>query len=121
MDLTRAFDTVWHKGLLFKLEKYGIRDHNIGSKTLTWFTSYLSDRGHRVAIDGKTSNLEYINAAVPQGSVLGPLLFLVYINDITDGIESDIFLFADDTSIFRSGKDNQLLAQQINSDLKNAT
>ncbi len=117
LDLTRAFDTVWHKGLLYKLEKYGIRDHTLGSKTLTWFSSYLANRGHRVAIDGKTSNLEYINAAVPQGSVLGPLLFLVYINDITDGIESEIFLFADDTSIFRSGKDNQNLAQQINSDL----
>ncbi len=117
LDLTRAFDTVWHKGLLYKLEKYGIRDHTFGSKTLTWFSSYLANRGHRVAIDGKTSNLEYINAAVPQGSVLGPLLFLVYINDVTDGIESEIFLFADDTSIFRSGKCNESLAQQINSDL----
>ena len=69
-----AFDTVWHKGLLYKLEKYGIRDHMFGSKTLTWFCSYLANRGHRVAIDGKTSSLEYINAAVPQGSVLGPVI-----------------------------------------------
>ena len=121
LDLTRAFDTVWHKGLLYKLEKYGIRDHANGSKTLSWFTSYLHERGHRVTIDGKQSNIRYINSAVPQGSVLGPLLFLIYINDITDGIESDIFLFADDTSIFRSGNDNKQLANGINSDLNKIT
>ncbi len=117
LDLFRAFETVWHKGLLYKLEKYGIRDHINGSKTLSWFTSYLYNRGHKVSIDGKTSSVRYINAAVPQGSVLGPLLFLVYINDITMDIESDIYLFADDTSIFRSGVDNNLLARGINSDL----
>ncbi len=117
LDLTRAFDTVWHKGLLYKLEKYGIRDHVGGSKLYSWFKSYLSNRGHRVSIDGKTSTIRYINAAVPQGSVLGPLLFLVYINDVTLDIQSDIFLFADDTSIFKSGKNNIQLAQCINSDL----
>ncbi len=117
LDLTRAFDTVWHKGLLYKLDKYGIRDHINGSKTHTWFHSYLSNRGHRVSIDGKTSGIRHINAAVPQGSVLGPLLFLIYINDVTLGIDSDIFLFADDTSIFKSGKNNESLASVINSDL----
>ncbi len=117
LDLTRAFDTVWHKGLLYKLDKYGIRDHANGSKLHTWFTSYLTERGHKVSIDGKLSSLRHINAAVPQGSVLGPLLFLVYINDVTLDIDSEIFLFADDTSIFKSGKDTKLMAQQINSDL----
>ncbi len=117
LDLTRAFDTVWHKGLLYKLRKYGICDHFGGSKLYSWFESYLSDRGHRVTIDGKGSSIRYINAAVPQGSVLGPLLFLIYINDITDGIESSIFLFADDTSIFNSGKNTPMQAQVINSDL----
>ncbi len=117
LDLTRAFDTVWHKGLLYKLDKYGIRDHMYGSKIFSWFESYLTNRGHRVTIDGKKSSVRYINAAVPQGSVLGPLLFLVYINDVTMDIESDIFLFADDTSIFSSGKDTPRLAQKINSDL----
>ncbi len=117
LDLTRAFDTVWHKGLLYKLDKYGIKDHHTDCKLYSWFESYLCNRGHRVTIDGKVSSIKYINAAVPQGSVLGPLLFLIYINDVTEGIDSDIFLFADDTSIFRSGKNNQTLAQQINSDL----
>ncbi len=92
LDLTRAFDTVWHKGLLYKLEKYGIRDHHNDIKLYSWFSSYLTNRGHKVSIDGKISSIKYINAAVPQGSVLGPLLFLVYINDITDGIDSDIYL-----------------------------
>ncbi len=117
LDLTRAFDTVWHKGLLYKLDKYGIKDHENGNKILSWFKSYLFERGHRVSIDGKVSDLRFINAAVPQGSVLGPLLFLVYINDVTHDIDSDIFLFADDTSIFKSGKDNKVSANIINSDL----
>ncbi len=106
---------------MYKLEKYGIRDHQNGSKTLSWFTSYLKDRGHRVSIDGKTSSVRRIKAAVPQGSVLGPLLFLVYINDITHDIDSDIYLFADDTSIFTSGNDNERSAQKINSDLNKIT
>ena len=59
----------------------------------------MSFAGHKVSIDGKTSSIRHINAAVPQGSVLGPLLFLIYINDVTIDIDSDIFLFADDTSI----------------------
>ncbi len=121
LDLTRAFDTVWHKGLLYKLDKYGIRDHDNGTKLYSWFKSYLSNRGHRVTIDGSRSEIRYINAAVPQGSVLGPLLFLVYINDVTSDIDSNIFLFADDTSIFSSGKDTPTLAQNINSDLNKIT
>ncbi len=117
LDLTRAFDTVWHKGLLYKLDRYGIRDHLNGCKLYSWFQSYLDNRGHRVSIDGKVSSIRHINSAVPQGSVLGPLLFLVYINDVTDGIESDIFLFADDTSIFKAGQDTVSMARTINSDL----
>ena len=117
LDLTRAFDTVWHKGLLYKLERYGIRDTANGTQLHSWFQSYLKDRGHRVSIDGKLSGIRYINAAVPQGSVLGPLLFLVYINDVTHDIDSNILLFADDTSIFKAGSNTQELAQTINSDL----
>ncbi len=72
---------------------------------------------HRVSIDGKLSDIRHINAAVPQGSVLGPLLFLVYINDVTHDIDSKIFLFADDTSIFQNGNFNPDMANTINSDL----
>ncbi len=117
LDLTRAFDTVWHKGLLYKLDRYGIRNNPDGCKIYSWFKSYLTNRGHKVSIDGKTSNVRFINAAVPQGSVLGPLLFLVYINDVTIDIESKIFLFADDTCIFKNGKNNPEMAVGINSDL----
>ena len=118
LDLTRAFDTVWRKGLLYKLDKIGIRDNNeIGNKLFSWFKSYLSDRAHRVSVDGVLSDIAYTNAGVPQGSVLGPLLFLIYINDICLDVQSNIFLFADDTSIFRSGKNIEELASGINSDL----
>ena len=70
LDLSKAFDRVWHDGLLFKLESIDIRD-----PLLTWFKSYLSDRGQRVIIDGQSSEWTSVKAEVPQGCVLGPLLF----------------------------------------------
>ena len=69
-DISKAFDKVWHKGLLHKLEAIGVRD-----PLLSWFCSYLSDRKQRVVIDGQSSDGIDINSGVPQGSVLGPLLF----------------------------------------------
>ena len=95
LDISKAFDKVWHKGLLYKLELIGIRDPLLG-----WFRSYLSGRKQRVVIEGQSSNWQSINSGVPQGSVLGPLLLLIYINDITENLQSDCFLYADDTSIF---------------------
>ena len=94
-DVSIAFDKVWHNGLLFKLKKYGI----CGS-LLNWFSSYLSDRKQRVIQEGFHSTWTNTSAGVPQGSVLGPYLFLLYINDIVDNIKSNIRLFADDTSLF---------------------
>ena len=94
-DISKAFDKVWHRGLLFKLEEAGIR-----GDLLSWCTDYLSDRHQRVVLPGATSSLSAIRAGVPQGSLLGPLFFLVYINDITCNIGSNINLFADDTSLF---------------------
>jgi len=78
LDMSKAFDRVWHKGLLFKLHELGIR-----VPLLNWFNSYLSDRHQRVVLDGQCSKRLEIKAGVPQGSVLGPLLFLIYINGIT--------------------------------------
>ena len=86
--------TVWHKGLLFKLRRAGI-----GGKLLDWFSNYLSERFQRVVLPGVFLNLCQVRASVPQGSIIGPLLFLIYINDIVDDIQANINLFADDTSL----------------------
>ena len=95
MDISKAFDTVWHEGLLFKLKRIGIEGDMIGI-----IESFLSDRKQRVTIDGKFSEWVDVQAGVPQGSLLGPLLFLVFINDLVEVVESDIRIFADDTSFF---------------------
>ena len=95
MDLSKAFDKVWHQGLLFKLESFGIR-----GKLLNLLEDYLSNRFQRVLLNGQESSWLPIKAGVPQGSILGPLLFLIYINDLPDGLNSISKLFADDTSLF---------------------
>ena len=94
-DVSKAFDKVWHKGLLFKLKLTGVN-----KQLISWIESYLSDRQQKVVSEGFSSTLQGIKAVVPQGSVLGPFLFLVYINDIVNDINNDIRLFADDTSLF---------------------
>ena len=114
-DISKAFDRVWHLGLLYKLRKFGIK-----GKLLEWFKAYLSDRKQSVVIDGYQSNTKLINAGVPQGSVLGPFLFLLFINDITDNITSNIKLFADDTSLYiviDSENDIEAAANILNDDL----
>ena len=94
-DQSKAFDRVWHQGLLYKLECIGV-----AGDLLRWFQSYLDNREQRVIIHGLNSRWGTIPAGVPQGSTLGPLLFLIYINDITENIKSNIKLFADDTSLY---------------------
>ena len=94
-DVSKAFDRVWHKGLLCKLKAAGV-----SGSLLSWLGSYLSNRKQRVTLPGTQSNWNYIQAGVSQGSILGPLLFLLYINDIVKDIKSNIRLFADDTSLF---------------------
>ena len=98
IDLAKAFDTLDHNILLFKLEYYGIR-----GITLTWFRSYLECRQQYVTFYHTSSALEYISYGVPQGSILGPLLFILYVNDIVNcsSILNSI-LFADDTNAFYS-------------------
>lgn len=112
-DISKAFDRVWHRGLLHKLANLGI-----SGSLLKWFSSYLSGRRQRVVINGQTSDWAYILAGVPQGSILGPLLFLVYINDIVNGINSSIRLFADDTSLYIIVDTPQLAADSLNVDLR---
>lgn len=112
-DISKAFDRVWHKGLLYKIRANGIR-----GKLLDWFKDYLSNRTQAVVIENEKSNYKRIPAGVPQGSVLGPLLFLIYINDIVEGIESNIKLFADDTSMSLALNNPDIRAEILNSDLE---
>ena len=100
MDLSKAFDRVWNEGLLYKLECNGI-----SGKLLNLLRNFLTNRQHRVLLNGKNSRWLTYTVGVPQGSVFGPLFFLVYINDIIEGLQNDIKLFADDTSIFSVVKD----------------
>ena len=94
LDISKAIDRVWHTGLLSKLEAVGIRE-----KLLNWFPKYLSCRMQATVIKGMKSDFKSVPAGVPQSSVLGPLLFLIYIKDIVNNSESVIQLFADDTSL----------------------
>ena len=111
-DISKAFDRVWHKGLLFKLQSVGI-----SGSLLQWFTDYLYNRKQRVVIPGVSSNWSSVEAGVPQGSILGPLLFLLYINDIVEDINSSIRLFADDTTLYIIVDNPLHAANQLNSDL----
>jgi len=113
LDISKAFDRVWHKGLLWKLKQFGIR-----GILLDWFSDYLKDRCQRVIINGQSSNWKDINSGVPQGSNLGPLLFLVFINDIVHVIRHcQIRLFADDTCLYITVDDREEAADMINDDI----
>ena len=114
LDISRAFDRVWHEGLLFKLRQIGIE-----GQALNIIKIFLENREQRVVIDGQSSDWTSISAGVPQGSILGPLLFLIYINDITEVVTSDIRIFADDTFIFRLA--DQQSTQLLNDDLQRIT
>ena len=116
LDVSKAFDKVWHEGLLYKLCCKGI-----SGRLLDWFSSYLDKRRQRVVINGQHSNLLELNAGVPQGSILGPLLFLIYINDILQNISSEIFMFADDTFLMEPIDNYALSFQKLNEDLMHLT
>jgi hypothetical protein len=111
LDISKAFDKVWHKGLLFKLERLGVRD-----PLLRWIKSYLTER-KCVLIDGQSSHWKEIDSGVPQVSVLGPLLFFIYINDITRDLQTNKFLYADDTSLLEIVDDPCLTADRLNHDV----
>ena len=95
LDISKAFDKVWHAGLLHKLRSYGVQ-----GDVFAIIASFLRDRKLRVVVDGKSSSDFAVNAGVPQGSILGPTLFLLFINDLPDDIISRIGIYADDTTLY---------------------
>jgi hypothetical protein len=112
LDVSKAFDRVWHSGLLHKLRCLGIQ-----GPLFDWLCDYLADRRIRVVINGQSSEWLNTTAGVPQGSILGPLLFLIFINDIAANIESHIHLFADDTSLLDIIDDHNVSYAKLNRDL----
>ena len=111
LDFSKAFDKVSHQKLLLKLHRYGIR-----GPTLKWIHAFLSDRTQTVVIDNEKSATVPVTSGVPQGSVLGPILFLIYINDLPDKTRSKVRLFADDTAIYLAVsnlEDAQILQQDL--------
>ena len=99
LDFQKAFDKVPHKRLIRKL-----KSHGMGNSIINWVEQWLTYRRQRVVVDGEVSSWKSVLSGVPQGSVLGPILFLVYINDKEEGVTGKILKFADDTKLFRKVK-----------------
>ena len=112
LDISKAFDKVWHEGLLYKLKSMGI-----SGELHKLLENYLLGRLQRVVLNGQTSSWRPVLAGAPQGSILGSLLFLVYINDIPNRLKSNAKLFADDTSLFTIVTDKNKSADVLNNDL----
>ncbi|KAI8518818.1 hypothetical protein Bbelb_020750 [Branchiostoma belcheri] len=112
LDFTKAFDKVPHGRLISKLEYYGIK-----GPTLNWLKAFLTNREQTVVVEGKASAPVKVASGVPQGTVLGPLLFLLYINDLPDQLDSNVRLFADDCLLYvelSTQTDSQLLQKDLN-------
>ena len=109
LDFSKAFDKVNHSKLIWKLHNYGIR-----SDVLSWIRAFLGDRAQQVVVGGEESDTVPVTSGVPQGSVLGPILFLIYINDLPDNVKSQVRLFADDTAMYLTmeGADDSSVLQQ---------
>ena len=108
LDISKAFDRVWHAGLLHKLKSYGISGQIFGL-----ISSFLSNRRLGVVLDGKSLQEYPVNAGVPQGSILGPTLFFLYINDLPDDVIYNIAIYADDTTLYSKCDQASDLWQQL--------
>ena len=114
IDLSKAFDTLGHSTLISKLKSYGL-----SKEAINWFADYLFQRYQVVSYDGEKSNSFPVTCGVPQGSILGPTLFMVYFNDLQDYLNhSKVIKFADDTVVYHSSKCFNVIQDNLNSDLK---
>ena len=113
LDFAKAFDSVPHIRLMEKVKSYGVC-----SQLFNWIKDFLEGRTQRVGVDGCFSNWSDVTSGVPQGSCLGPVLFVIFINDLPDVVESLCQMYADDTKVF-SNAGNQQLRDQIQKDLDN--
>ena len=117
IDLKKAFDTIDHKVAITKLAKFGL-----DSTSLTWFQSYLENRNQQCHVNGHSSSFQKITRGVPQGSLLGPLLFLIYINDLPNCLKSAVpRMYADDTSLSFAASDQGCLQSELNHEIENVT
>ena len=114
IDLQKAFDTIDHDVLLQKLYAVGFSKHSVN-----WFQSNLSNRSFLVNSGNNFSQPESVSCSVPQGSILGPLLFLIYVNDMSQAVKCDLFLYADDTCLVCQRKDINKIENQLNEDFYN--
>ena len=108
----KAFDKVWHDDIIFKMKQNGI-----SGNLLNLLSNFFRNRKQRVVLNGQTSSWADVNAGVPQGSIIGPLLFLIYINDLAVGLSSNAKLFADETSLFSVVHNANTTAKELNNDL----
>ena len=114
IDLQKALDTIHHNILLKKMSSIGFSFHSV-----TWFGSYLSNGRFQVNIRNKYSNVANINCGVPQGSMLGPLLFLLYINDMPQAVDCELFLYADDSCLVYQHRDVKAIDTKLNKNVSN--
>ena len=112
LDISKAFDKVWHEGLIFRLKQDGV-----SGNLINLLCDFLKNRKQRVLLNGQVSGWSDVKAGVPQGSILRPLLFLIYINDLSEGLSSNAKLFADDTSLLSVIHDSNTSALELNNDL----
>ena len=108
LDFSKAFDTVPHKRLINKLSAYGIQDN-----LLNWITDFLSDRKQRVKVNSSVSDYAPVTSGIPQGSILGPLLFIIYINDLPEVVENICKIFADDTNLYGESSKHQSIQNDL--------
>ena len=112
LDISKAVDKVWHKGLIYKLKQ-----NSISGKLLNLIIDFFSNRNQRLVLNGKYSSWTNVEAGVPQGSILGPLFFLIYFNHLSDNLITNPKLFADDTSLFSIVHDSNSTANDLSNDL----